>query len=218
MPRPESRVRRSERAGEVMDRLRVAYPGTECALTHESAFQLIVATVLSAQSTDAGVNKATPALFARAPDAHGLDALPQEDLEALISSIGLHRSKAKHLKGLARRLVDHHGGEVPERMEDLVKLPGVGRKTANVVLGVWFGIPGLVVDTHVTRLVNLLGLAQGTDAVKLETELSRLLPPEDWADFGLHVIEHGRAVCIARRPRCAECALADICPSADPQV
>lgn len=218
MPRLEARAKRAERAVETMRRLREAYPETNVALDHEDAFQLLVATVLSAQATDAGVNKATPGLFARAPDAATMATLSIEEIEGLIATIGLFRSKAKHLAGLARMLVDDHDGEVPEAMEDLVRLPGVGRKTANVVRGVWFGLPGLVVDTHVARIVNLLDLARGKDAVKLETELCRLLPPEDWSDWALHLIAHGRAVCIARRPRCAECVLADLCPSAAPPV
>lgn len=200
-----------------MRRLSDLYPGTArqlCELDFETPFQLLVATVLSAQTTDERVNSVTPRVFERYPTAADLaDAVPEE-LEEIIHSTGFFRAKARSLMGLGRELEERFGGVVPEAMEDLVTLPGVGRKTANVIRSVAFGLPGLAVDTHVSRLTRLLGLTESDDPVKIEAEVTRLLPPADWGSFGLKLILHGRRVCVARRPRCADCALNDFCPSA----
>lgn len=204
------------RARETAKRLAVEYPGTAkdlCALDFETPFQLVVATVLSAQTTDENVNKATPALFARYPEPADLAAADPEDVEKLIHSTGFFRSKARSIIGLSRALEERFGGQVPDDMDDLDTLPGVGRKTANVILSVAFGKPGLAVDTHVTRLTRLIGLTESTDPVKIESDVTAMLPPEEWGAFGLRLILHGRRVCIARRPRCPDCVLNDFCPS-----
>jgi endonuclease-3 len=205
------------RAREAAARLATEYPGTArelCALDFSTPFQLLVATVLSAQTTDERVNMVTPAVFARFPTPADLGGADPDELETLIHSTGFFRSKAKSLIGLGRALDERFGGEVPAAMEDLVTLPGVGRKTANVVLSVGFELPGLPVDTHVTRLTGLLGLTDSNDAVRIESDVCALLPKSEWGAFSLRLILHGRRVCVARRPRCAECVLADFCPSA----
>ena len=195
------------------ERLAEAYPEAVCELDHRNPYELLVATILSAQATDVGVNKATPALFARFPDPWALAAVEPEHVEPYVSTIGLFRQKSKSLVGSARRLVEEHGGEVPGDMRDLVKLPGVGRKTANVIRSVALGLPGLPVDTHVTRLSGLLGLTAETDPVRIEEELNPMIPATERGDFSLRMILHGRRVCIARRPRCEDCLLNDFCPS-----
>lgn len=195
------------------ERLAEAYPEAVCELDHRNPYELLVATILSAQATDVGVNKATPALFARFPDPWALAAVEPEHVEPYVSTIGLFRQKSKSLVGSARRLVEEHGGEVPGAMGDLVKLPGVGRKTANVIRSVALGLPGLPVDTHVTRLSGLLGLTDETDPVRIEEELNPMIPAAERGDFSLRMILHGRRVCIARRPRCEDCLLNDFCPS-----
>ncbi|MBW3614018.1 MAG: endonuclease III [Actinobacteria bacterium] len=205
------------RALETARRLAAAYPGTPtelCALRHENPFQLLVATILSAQSTDENVNKVTPALFARYPTPEALAGGDAGELEALIHSTGFFRSKSRSLLGMARAVVEEHGGEVPPALEDLVGLPGVGRKTANVIRSVAFGLPGLPVDTHVGRLARRLGLTTADDPVKVEHELNAMLPPAERGLFSLRLILHGRRVCTARRPRCDDCLLNDYCPSA----
>jgi endonuclease-3 len=213
-PRPRGPALRTH-AAVVLDRLLERYPDAHCALDFSNAFELLCATILSAQCTDKRVNMVTPALFARYPDAPSLAAARQEDVEELIKSTGFFRNKAKSLIGMATAVVEHHGGEVPADMDSLVVLPGVGRKTANVILGNAFGRnDGIVVDTHVTRLSNRLGLATGTDAVKIERALLPLFPQERWTMLSHLLIEHGRQVCIARKPRCGECVLSDVCPSA----
>ena len=197
-------------------RLAVEYPGTPkelCALKHDNPFQLLVATILSAQSTDEGVNKVTPALFARYPTAYDLAAADPDELEALIKPTGFFRSKARSLMGMAKALVERYNGEVPMTLEDLVTLPGVGRKTANVILSVDFGVPALPVDTHVLRLSQRLGLTTNTDPEKVEQDLMALLPRREWGTFSLRLILHGRRVCTARNRRCDVCVLADFCPS-----
>lgn len=200
------------RVAQIIDGLRGLYPDVRCELNHENAFQLIVATILSAQCTDERVNMVTPELFRRWPDAGALAGADQGELEKVIHSTGFFRNKAKNLLGMARKLVELHGGEVPRTMVELLALPGVARKTANVVLGTAFRIPsGVVVDTHVMRLSNLLGLTQQKDPVKIEQDLQGLLPREEWIDFSHRLIWHGRRVCIANRPRCADCPLP--CPS-----
>ena len=198
-------------------RLAREYPGTAtdlCALRHDGPFQLLVATILSAQCTDERVNMVTPGLFAAYPTPEALAHAPIEDLEERIRSTGFFRSKAKNLVGMAQGVTERFGGEVPSSMEDLTSLPGVGRKTANVVRSVAMGLPGLPVDTHVGRLTRRLGLTVQTDPVKVESELDALVPPEEWGALSLRLILHGRKVCRARTPRCDECLLADICPSA----
>ena len=203
----------AHRARTVLARLKAAYPDAECALKHESPFQLLAATILSAQCTDARVNLATPALFAAYPDAAALAGADLPHVESLVQSCGFFRTKAKNLVGMAAAVVDRHGGEVPAKLDALVKLPGVGRKTANVVLGVAFGKPaGVVVDTHVGRISRRLAFTDNADAVKVEADLSALLPRSRWVTFPLRTIEHGRAVCKSQRPRCGECALASVCP------
>jgi endonuclease-3 len=202
-------------AGVLLDRLLAQYPDAHCALDFTNAFELLCATILSAQCTDKRVNMVTPALFARYPDAAALAAARTEDVEELIKSTGFFRSKAKSLIGMAQGLVDRHGGQVPADMASLVVLPGVGRKTANVILGNAFGRnEGIVVDTHVTRLSNRLGLTTESDAVKIEQALLPLFPTERWTMLSHLLIDHGRQVCDARKPRCGECLLADVCPSA----
>jgi endonuclease-3 len=199
----------------LLDRLLAQYPDAHCALDFTNAFELLCATILSAQCTDKRVNMVTPALFARYPDAAALAAARTEDVEELIKSTGFFRSKAKSLIGMAQGLVDRHGGQVPADMASLVVLPGVGRKTANVILGNAFGRnDGIVVDTHVTRLSNRLGLTTESDAVKIEQALLPLFPTERWTMLSHLLIDHGRQVCDARKPRCGECLLADVCPSA----
>jgi endonuclease III len=210
-------VRRSARARPaeaIFARLRQAYPDARCALDHRNAFELLCATILSAQCTDARVNLVTPALFERYPTAFELAQADQAELEAIIRSTGFFRNKAKSLIGMARALVERHGGEVPRTMDELQVLPGVGRKTANVILGNAYGInEGVTVDTHVTRLSGLLGLTRHADPVKIEQDLMPLFPQDEWAMLSHLLIFHGRQICIARRPRCGECVLADLCPS-----
>jgi endonuclease III len=196
-----------------MVRLAAEYPDAVCELDHETPFQLLTATILSAQSTDKGVNTVTPALFARYPAPADLAAANPEELEQLIHATGFFRQKAKSLMGMAQALVDRYGGEVPGAMEDLVTLPGVGRKTANVVRSVAMGLPGLPVDTHVKRLSHRLGLTVEEDPVKIEHELNAMIPAAERGDFSLRLILHGRRVCTARAPRCEDCVLNDFCPS-----
>ncbi len=203
------------RSPAILERLKGAYPAAKCALDHRNAFELVVATILSAQCTDVRVNLVTPGLFARYPDAFALARADQADVEEIIKSTGFFRNKARSLIGMARALVAEHGGEVPRTMEQLRVLPGVGRKTANVVLGNAFGInEGITVDTHVARLSGLLRLTKHDDPIKIEQDLMPLFPQADWALLSHLLIFHGRQVCIARRPRCGECVLADLCPSA----
>lgn len=199
-------------AREVGRGLAKLYPDARCALEHHDAFQLLVATILSAQCTDKMVNKVTPALFARYPGAAALANARIETLEGLIRPTGFFRTKAKHLIACAKSLVEQHGGQVPADLAALTKLPGVGRKTANVVLGDAFGIPSMVVDTHVKRLSRRLGLTTQDDPVKIEQDLMRLFDPKDWTALGHRLISHGRQVCVARNPKCESCALLPICP------
>jgi endonuclease III len=203
-----------QRAVVVLERLRAEYPDAQCALVHDNPFQLLTATILSAQSTDEMVNKTTPALFARYPTPADLAEADPDELESLIRSTGFFRSKAKSLLGMAQGLEERFDGDVPAALEDLVTLPGVGRKTANVVRSVAFDLPGLPVDTHVGRLSRRLRLTTESDPVKAEQDLNRLVPDAERGRFSLRLIEHGRRVCLARRPRCDRCVLADVCPSA----
>ena len=210
MARPRTPKGRARRTNEL---LAVEYPDAVCELDHRNAFELLVATILSAQATDVGVNKATPALFERFGDPEILAEAEPEDVQPYIDTIGLFRNKSKSLVGMARMLVDEYGGEVPGAMRDLVRLPGVGRKTANVIRSVALGLPGLPVDTHVTRLSNLLDLTSQSDPVKIEMELNPMVPAAERGDFSLRMILHGRRVCVARRPRCEDCVLNDFCPA-----
>ena len=204
------------RARETIARLAEEYPGDErdlCALEHANPFQLLVATILSAQTTDENVNQVTPELFAAYPTAADLAAADPAGVERIIHRTGFFRSKTRNLLGMARALEERFDGQVPERMEELVTLPGVGRKTANVLLSVGLGRPGLPVDTHVGRLARRLALTTETDPVKVEYELNALVPPAERGKLSLRLILHGRRVCAARRPRCEDCILQDFCPS-----
>lgn len=220
MPKPtRSRAPRgaAARAAVVIERLAAEYPGTAselCALVHDTPYELLIATILSAQCTDEMVNKVTPQVFGRYPTPAALAAANPEELEELVHSTGFFRLKAKNLIGMGRELDERFGGEVPTALEDLVTLPGVGRKTANVIRSVAFGLPGLPVDTHVGRLSIRLGLTTEKDPVKAEHALNALVPPDERGAFSLRLILHGRQVCDARRPRCDVCLLADVCPSA----
>jgi endonuclease-3 len=206
---------RKRRARTVLSRLKKAYPDANCALTHDDAYQLLAATILSAQCTDARVNMVTPALFERYPTPDDLARAHQSDVEDLIRSTGFFRNKSTNLIGMAQAVVADHDGRVPDSMEALKALPGVGRKTANVVLGNAFGKnEGVVVDTHVGRIARMLELTDQKDPVKVERDLMPLFPRKEWALLAHLLISHGRQVCIARRPRCTECVLADRCPSA----
>jgi endonuclease III len=205
------------RARVVADRLAVEYPGTAkelCALRHRNPYELLTATILSEQTTDERVNLVTPALFARYPTPADLAAADPADVEDLIRTTGFFRNKTKSIMGMASALVERFGGDVPHRIADLVTIPGVGRKTANVVRSVALGEPGLPVDTHVQRLSARLGLTKQTDPVKIELELNPMVRTDERGPLSLRLILHGRAVCTARKPRCDACVLADICPSA----
>lgn len=193
--------------------LKKTYGHAECALIHSNAFELLVATILSAQCTDERVNMATPTLFQTFSTPQKLAKATQPQVESIIKSLGFFRSKAKNLIGMAQKLVEEHNSEVPQDLDALVQLPGVGRKTANVVLGTWFGIPtGVVVDTHVKRLSRLLGLAEANDPVAIERELMQCLPKKEWIMYSHRLIFHGRAICKARRPDCPSCPLLKYCP------
>jgi endonuclease III len=215
MARSRAKRPTPEAAGRLYDVLQATYPDAHCELDYTNAFELLCATILSAQCTDKRVNMVTPSLFARWPDAPALAAARQEEVEEVIKSTGFFRNKAKNLIAMAGALVERHGGEVPRTMEALVTLPGVGRKTANVILGNAYGInEGVTVDTHVQRLAGRLGLTRETDPVKVEEALMPLFPRERWGMLSHLLIFHGRRTCDARKPRCGECALADVCPSA----
>jgi len=205
---------RTSRVRKIIARLKQEYPDATCALHHGSALELAVATILSAQCTDARVNIVTPHLFAKYRTARGYAAADPAVLEKEIQSTGFFRNKTKSIIGMAQALVEKHGGEVPQTMDELTALPGIGRKTANVILGTWFRKnEGVVVDTHVQRLTGLLGLAKQTDPVKIEQELIEIVPRDDWTWFSHTLIQHGRRICVARRPKCPECVLNRICPS-----
>jgi endonuclease-3 len=200
------------RARQVVRGLARLYPEARCSLDFANPLQLLVATILSAQCTDARVNRVAPTLFARYPDADAFASADPAELESLIQSTGFFRNKARNLIQCCRQLVERHAGQVPGRMEDLVALAGVGRKTANVVLGNAFGVPGLPVDTHVGRLSQRMGLTRHTDPGLIEQDLMALVPKKEWTGFGHHMIYHGRQVCHARKPLCDGCALAPLCP------
>lgn len=213
----ESKAARRSRALEIARLLGTEYAGSAaelCALSHDGPFQLLVATILSAQCTDERVNLVTPELFSRYRDAPALAGASQEEVEELIRSTGFFRSKASHLLAMAGALASSYPDSFPTTMEELTALPGVGRKTANVVLSVALGVPGLPVDTHVIRLSRRLALTKEKDPVKIEADLCELLPPEEWGAMSLRLILHGRRICSARKPLCGECIIAGLCPSA----
>ena len=201
-----------DRASRIAITLAQLYPEARISLDFETPWQCLAATILSAQCTDERVNRVTPELFRRIPDASAMAVAPREQIQQLIMTTGFFRQKAKSLQTAARAIVERFGGAVPDRMEDLVTLPGVGRKTANVILGHVHGAPGLVVDTHVRRLSRRLGLTRSLDPTRIEIDLQRLLAPAEWTAFSMRLILHGRQVCFARAPRCSECALLPDCP------
>ena len=203
---------RKARAKRLIRGLRKSYANADCALHHENALQLLVATILSAQCTDERVNRVTPGLFAKYEDARAYAAADPDELEGLIRTTGFFRNKARSILGLGRALVERHDGEVPSEMAELVNLPGVGRKTANVLRGTWFGLPGITVDTHVKRLSGRMELTDETDPVKIEFALQKVLPEKDWTFTSHAIIWHGRLVCRARRPECDRCTLSPDCP------
>jgi endonuclease III len=208
-----------KRGLEVLARLKRLYPDATCSLDYTTPVQLLVATILSAQCTDERVNKVTPALFAKFPDARSMADADILDIEELVRSTGFYHNKAKNIQGACQKIVREFNGEVPDRMEDLLTLPGVARKTANVVSAHAFGnIQGVTVDTHVRRLTNLLGLTTHSDPIKIEQDLMKILPQPDWENFSIMTIYHGRAICNARKPNCLECELAELCPSSDDLV
>jgi endonuclease-3 len=204
------------RVTQILDELDRLYPDAHCELVHwQTPLQLLVAVILSAQCTDERVNQVTPALFARFPDAAAFAAADPAELEALIHSTGFYRNKAKHIREACKKIVEKHGGQVPRTMAELIALPGVARKTANVVLGTAYGIPsGVVVDTHIGRLAGRLGMTAASDPKKIEEDLMQAWPQERWILAGHRLIWHGRRVCNARKPRCAECTMVPLCPSA----
>jgi endonuclease-3 len=205
-----------ERVRAILDALRKTYPNVVCALVHRNAFELTIATILSAQTTDVGVNKATPELFRMFPTPKKLAEANTAAVEQLIKTTGFFRAKAKNIQGAARVLVEKFGGEVPQTIAEMIELPGVARKTANVVLGSWFGIAsGVVVDTHVLRLSRRLELTRNDEPVKVEQDLMKVIPQERWIQFSHELIHHGRQVCVARTPRCADCSLERECNSGD---
>jgi endonuclease-3 len=205
--------KRKAQAERVIEHLRQDYPDVTCALENETPFELLIATILSAQCTDARVNMVTPELFRRWPDAESMAGAPIKALEKVIQSTGFFRNKAKNIKAASKGIADEHGGEVPRDIEAMIALPGVGRKTANVVLGTAFGMAtGVVVDTHVTRLSKRLGLTKHTDATKIEKDLMQLIPQTEWVDFAHRMIHHGRQICTARKPKCPQCSMNSFCP------
>ena len=210
----ESKAKKHARTVEIIRRLRIEHPDAHCALDHRNAYELLVATILSAQCTDERVNQVTPALFGRYPTARDLAGGRTEEVEDLIRPTGFFRNKTKSLLGMANAVVEHHGGDIPRTMDELTALPGVGRKTANVVLGNAFHENvGVVVDTHVRRVSQRLGFTKHEDPEKIEQDLMALIPREEWTDFSHLLIWHGRRVCIARKPRCEACVLSELCPS-----
>ena len=203
---------RKQRARKIVRQLAKTYPNAVCALDHQTPFQLLAATILSAQCTDARVNMVTPELFRRWPDAISLAQAPQSEVEAVVRSTGFYRAKAANLIGMAKGLVENHNGKLPRTLDELIALPGVGRKTANVLLGTAFGIAsGVVVDTHVKRISRLLGLTESDNPEQIERDLIELLPQVEWINYSHRLIHHGRQICIARRPKCTECTLLPSC-------
>lgn len=217
--KPRTAEARKRRVSTLLRRLNKDYPNVECALHHTSAWQLLVATILSAQCTDVRVNMVTPGLFEKLPTIVDMANVPQDVLEQEIRSTGFYRNKAKSLIGAARMIMTRYGGKVPDKMDDLLQLPGVARKTANVVLGTWFGkATGVVVDTHVQRISRRLDFTQQKDPKKIEQDLMKLVPRKRWILYSHQIIHHGRQVCVARKPRCLQCSLEDLCYSKDKAV
>ncbi len=200
------------RADKIRKLLRKMYPEVRTQLFHQNPFELLVATILSAQCTDKQVNQVTPVLFKRLKTPADFAAVPQKTIEKLIRPTGFFHNKAKNIKKCAKVLLEKHSSEIPQTLEEMVELPGVGRKTANVVLGAAFGIPGIVVDTHVARISNRLGLTKNKNPVKIEFDLMKIIPRKDWNDFCLRLIFFGRATCTARKPKCQQCPLREVCP------
>jgi len=201
-----------ERIQKILRILRKGYPDAKTPLTHKNPLQLLIATILSAQCTDERVNKITPALFEKYKIATDFARAKQPELEKIIHSAGFYKSKAKNIIGCCKNLVEKHSSEVPKSLEELIKLPGVGRKTTNVVLGAVWNVPGVVVDTHVKRLTYRMGLTKNTGPEKIEQDIMKLLPDKDWNDFSICVVFHGRRVCVARKPACGACKIAELCP------
>ena len=210
----EKLAQKKARLGEVLRILERTYPESECSLTFKTPYQLLIATILSAQCTDERVNKVTPALFARFPGPREMSEASVEEIEELIKTTGFYRNKARSISECSHSLIKLHGGQVPKDLDALTQLRGVGRKTANVVLGVAYGIPGLVVDTHIGRLSRRLGFTRETDPVKVEHEMMEIVPRERWTEFGHIMISHGRALCSARKALCDECPVSRLCPKA----
>ena len=209
----ESLTKKKIRMENIVSILKREYPNSKCSLRYESSFQLLTATILSAQCTDERVNKVTKGLFAKYPSPEDFVMLPLETIKKEIYSTGFYNNKAKSIKAMAEMVVNSYSGNVPNTLDEMVELPGVGRKTANVVLGNIQGIPSIVVDTHVTRITNLLKFVKTKNAVKIESELSKLINKNDWTLFAHLLIDHGRAVCIANRPKCNNCVISNLCPS-----
>ena len=201
-----------KRAAEIVQRLKAEYPKAKCSLSYKTDHQLLVATILSAQCTDKRVNQITPNLFEKYKSVESFAYCDVEELSQDIRSAGYHNSKARSIQGSALRIVEEYSGQIPTNLADLVDLPGIGRKTANCVLGECFDVPSMVVDTHVIRIMNLLGFSKTKNAVKMESELMEIFDKEDWVKLTHMIIDHGRAICIARRPQCDKCVLADLCP------
>ena len=209
----ESLLNKQKRMIKVVSQLKREYPESKCSLQYKSAFQLLVSTILSAQCTDERVNKVTRGLFVKYPGPRNFAMLSLETIKQEIYSTGFYNNKAKSIKGMATMVMDRYGGALPESLAEMIKLPGVGRKTANVVLGNIYGIPSIVVDTHVTRISNLLKFAKTKNAVKIERDLAKIINKNDWTLFAHLLIDHGRAVCKANRPKCKECVIRELCPS-----
>ena len=203
-----------ERLNKFLSYLEELFPAPECALKFATPFQLLVAVIMSAQCTDKQVNKTTPALFAKYPDAKSMVAAELSDIAETIRSIGIYKNKAKNILYAAKAIVENFGGEVPRTMDELLTLPGVGRKTANVVLGNAYGVQGMVVDTHVKRIANRFGLTKNQDPIKIEQDLMKIIPESCWTDFSHRLVLFGRSVCVARKPDCVSCKVSGICPSA----
>ncbi len=210
----ESKSRQQERAGQIVSRLKAEYPDSACSLNYETTHELLVATILSAQCTDARVNQTTPELFEKYQSPLDFAYADENELSQAVRSCGYHNSKARNIKAASLRIVEDHDSEVPDNLAELVKLPGVGRKTANCVLGECFSTPALVIDTHMVRIMNLLGFVDTRNPEIIERELAEIFERQDWVLLTHMIIDHGRAVCIARRPQCGNCVLADLCPSA----
>ena len=209
----ESILKKRQRMGHIVSRLKQEYPDSKCSLHYKTSFQLLVATILSAQCTDERVNKVTKTLFTQYSKPEDFATLPLGIIKKAIYSTGFYNNKSKSIKDMSIAVIKHYAGELPKTLEEMVKLPGVGRKTANVVLGNIFGIPSIVVDTHVTRITNLLQFVKNKNAVKIEEELAKIIDKNDWTLFSHLLIDHGRAVCIANRPQCTHCVIAKFCPS-----